>query len=176
VQRPSRLVLCALFTAASVFADGGTLLLRRDAGPYSVSLFASPEPLRPGPADLSVMLQKTSDRSSVLDAKVSLRLSQKSAGTISEIFARASHERATNKLLYAATVNIPQPGRWQLAVDVEDKTGTAELATAVTVQPREAPAIAHWPYLILVPVLAALFILNRWLKVKRRSERPLVPH
>src|SRR5579884_1996756 len=63
------LVFCAL-----LFADGGTLIFTRQAGPFLVTLFGAPEPVRAGPADLSVLVQRASDRTPVLDAQVRLKL------------------------------------------------------------------------------------------------------
>ncbi len=92
------------------FADGGTLLFRKPAGPFVLTAFSSPAPLRVGRADLSIMVQKENDQSTVLDAVVSVRLKRSVGGTIVEIVAPATHARATNKLLYAANVTLPSAG------------------------------------------------------------------
>src|SRR5690348_13159534 len=89
-----------------LYGDGGTLVFKKQAGPLTISIFGSPQPLRVGRADLSVMVQQTNDRSTILDATVKLHLSRSAAGEISDIFAPATHANATNKLLYAARVNL----------------------------------------------------------------------
>ena len=51
-----------------LFADGGIVQFQKQAGPFFVTVFSAPVPLRVGAADLSVMVQKADDRSEVLDA------------------------------------------------------------------------------------------------------------
>ena len=121
-------LFCAVAIAAC--ADGGKLLLRQQTGPLIVSVFSSPDTLRVGPADISVMVQKSSDKSSVLNATVKVHLSHTTAGDISEVFAPATHKNATNKLLYAAHVNLPVAGSWKLAADIESSAGSSEIASA----------------------------------------------
>jgi len=147
-----------------LFADGGSLVLKQQAGPLTISVFGAPEPLRVGPTDLSVMVQQTSDHSTILDGTVKVHLIQSAASDISEIFASATHANATNKLLYAARVNLPKPGVWRLIADVESKRGEAEVAGEINVLGPQAPIITYWPYFALVPLIVMLFIINQWLK------------
>ncbi len=74
----SRIGLLAGLCLASraLFADGGTVQFQKHAGPFIVTLFSTPVPLRVGAADLSVMLQKAEDRSAVLDAGVAVQLTK----------------------------------------------------------------------------------------------------
>ncbi|MBV8865032.1 MAG: FixH family protein [Acidobacteriaceae bacterium] len=168
-----RILLVFLIAAEIIFADGGTLVLRKQAGPLTISIFSSPEPLRVGPADLSVMVQKRNDKSEVLDAKVSLHLTHSNPDGIAEVFARATHANATNKLLYASRVNLASAGVWRLAAMVDSKNGSAEVAGEVTVRPPQPPILAYWPYFTLVPLIIALFVVNQWLKGRRKLRRPL---
>ncbi|MDQ2844494.1 MAG: FixH family protein [Acidobacteriota bacterium] len=162
-----------LFAATGIlFADGGTLVLNKAAGPLTISIFSSPQPLRVGPGDLSVMVQKTSDKSSILDATVKLHLTRAGSDSIAEVFAPATHAKATNKLLYAARVNLPSAGAWQLAATVDSQFGSAEVAAQVTVLPPHPPIVAYWPYFALVPLIVILFAVNQWLKGKRKLRRP----
>jgi hypothetical protein len=163
-------LLCPQFS----FADGGTIILRKQAGPLTISVFGSPEPLRVGAGDLSVMVQKSDDNSSVLDANVKLRLSHSSSEGISEVFAPATHANATNKLLYAARVNLPAQGVWKLVAIVDSKLGNAEVAGEINVMPPQPPIVAYWPYFAVVPLIIVLFVINQWLKSKRKIGSPRV--
>lgn len=163
----ARTIAGLCFCAALLMADNGTLVLQKEAGPFTISVFASPEPLRIGRGDLSVMLQKSAGRSSVLDAKVKLHLTHSGAEGISEVFVPATHGKASNKLLYASNVNLSAEGVWNLMVTVESNLGNAEVAGKITVGPRQAPMAAYWPYFAVVPLIAVLFVINQWLRRKR---------
>lgn len=167
--------LTLLFSAAGLLlGDGGTLVLRKQAGPLTISIFSSPEPLRVGSADLSVMVQKSQDNSAVLDANVRMHLRQSRADGIAEVVAPARHNDASNKLLYAAHVNLPSAGKWQLAATVESPNGSAEVASTINVQSRRSPLVAYWPYFAVVPLLVLLFAINQLLKSRRNAKRPRV--
>jgi hypothetical protein len=162
----------AVFVAGIVFADGSVMLFRKRADPFIVTAFCEPVPPRVGLVDLSVMLQKASDQSTVLDAAVMLRLKKSSMGTITEVVAPATHARATNKLLYAAHVTLPSAGKWQVSVEIKQDNGTASVPGEISVLPQEAPAATYWPYFVMVPLFVLLFILNRWLRRKWGVRNP----
>ena len=165
LRRTVWLLLCA----SSLFADGGKVLLQRKDGPLSITLFAAESPVRVGKADLSVMVQNTADQSPVLDADVRLRLVRHDAGTISDVLAIAKHQNATNKLLYAAMLDVNNPGAYRVEISVETKKGNALVTGPLEVLPPEPPLLAHWPYFIALPIVVLLFVLNQRLKLKRRA-------
>ena len=106
---PGRLLVLAVAAASAprVFADGGAVQFRQETGPFLVTLFAAPAPLRAGPVDLSVMVQDRTSLEPVLDADVSLRLSAEGGPGSS---ARLTRANAQNKLLYAAPIDISKAG------------------------------------------------------------------
>jgi hypothetical protein len=163
-------IVAGLCLATSIlFADGGIVQFQKQAGPFLVTVFSAPVPLRVGPADLSVMVQKVDDRSKVLDCDVTLALSKPGDRGIQ---ARATRTQATNKLLYAAPVVFPLPGSWHLRADIKERGDTVRVNGELAVLPELPPLIAHWPYFALVPVAAALFGLNQWLKARRKTRNP----
>src|SRR2546425_1814223 len=102
---PDFLLLVVMILAqATAFADGGTVQLRKEAGPLVITVFSSPAPLSAGPVDISLLLQNRTGLEPVLDATVSLVLRADTSGT--EIRARPTREQAQNKLLYAAPVTL----------------------------------------------------------------------
>jgi hypothetical protein len=158
----------------SLLADGGALLVRQNAGPLTISIFSSPEPLRVGTGDLSVMVQTSGGKSTVLDANVKLHLTHKTPDGISEIFVPATHAKATNKLLYASQVNLTAEGPWKLVATIDSKLGNAEVAANIDVMPAEPRILAYWPYFAVVPLVIILFAMNQWLKAKRKATNPRV--
>lgn len=155
-----------------LFADGGTLQFHKQAGPFDITLFSSPTPLHAGAADLSVMVQRTADRSSVQDASVSLHLKKAEPDNIVEVIAPATHAKATNKLLYAAHVMLSHPGTWSVDVEVSEAGQSATASGQLNVLPLQAPAETYWGYFALVPFVILLFVFNRWLKRRRRTTPP----
>jgi hypothetical protein len=165
---PAKIVFLSLI-ASCLYADGGKVLFQRKAGAFNITLFAAESPVRVGRDDLSVMVQNAADQSPVLDAQVSLRLVRREATSISDVSAPLKHEKATNKLLYAATMDLNTPGQYRAEISVETKKDSALVTGNVEVLAPEPPLLAHWPYFVALPVVALLFALNQWLKVKRRA-------
>lgn len=164
------LALFALLFVRETHADGGTVIAQETAGDLTVTIFASPAPLRAGPADISVMLQHTATGQPVLDREVIVSASSldESSGVAwvppccsmekSSIAVPATHAAAQNKLLYAADVIVPAAGPTALTVRVDD---AAPLIVRLDAQPPRPPVSLHWPYLALPPIIIGLFALNR---------------
>src|SRR5271154_2989462 len=93
-----------LLCAPPMFSDGGAIQMRQETSVFIITVFAAPVPLRPGPADISVLVQDRTSQNPVLDAKVFIQTVQ------------ATHAQAQNKLLYAASLNLDSPGEWKYSV------------------------------------------------------------
>ena len=153
-----------VLSAALLLADGGSVLLRQQSGPFLITVFGAPQV---GTTDISVLLQTANDQNPLLNARVELRIGDSPV--------RATHEHATNKLLYAAPVNLTRPGKQRLQINVEWNGNAAQFEGDLDVA-RAAPSwIAYWPYFALVPVAILFFVLNQWLKNKRRVSRRQAP-
>ena len=165
-----------LAMAALVFADGGSLIVRKQEGTIVISVFSAETQIRAGTADLSVMVQNASDQSAVMDAIVMLRLTSSTGGNVTEVAAPATHAKATNKTLYAAQMTIPYPAVWRLSAEVTAGHETAGVSADLDVAPAAPPIRRYWPYFALVPLVILLFVFNRWLRRKRqiisRQARP----
>src|SRR5262245_8900323 len=92
-------------------ADGGVVLFQQTSAPFTITLFSTEMPLRPGVADLSVLLEQPDGHSPILDAHVFIELEHE-AGTI--IRAEATRSQARNKLLYCSLINLPKSGQWKV--------------------------------------------------------------
>jgi hypothetical protein len=152
-----------------LIADGGIVQFQKQAGPFFVTVFSAPVPLRVGAADLSVMVQTINDRTNVLDCDVMLYLSKPGEHNIRIAATRA---QATNKLLYAAHPVLRQAGKWNVSVEIKAIGDTVRVNGELAVLPELAPLIAYWPYFAVLPVAVALFALNQWLKARRKVRNP----
>jgi len=166
--------LLSILLMPALWADGGAVLVQKQAGPFRITIFGPSADLRAGKTDISIMVQKSSDKSPVLDAKVNVRLRRTGPEGISEVYAPATHARATNKLLYAANVTIPSAGKWALSATVDAGQSNAEVASDLNVLEPEPAVEAYWPYFVTPLALVVLFLLNRRLKRNRRLRYPQV--
>ena len=162
-------LLLAFFAAAQLsWCDGGALILHQRTGAMSVSLFASPAPARAGMTDFSVLLQDAETQDVLLDGTIKLQLTK--AG-MSPIEADATTGQATNKLLYAAAVDVPSAGAWTITVRCRVHGKEESASGTLAVLAPEPPLVSYWPYFAVVPVAIFLFIFNQKLKSRRRSAR-----
>lgn len=153
------LLMLSLFaTPDSVaLANGGTVQVSNHvSGPYQVSVFTSPSPIRVGIIDVSVLVQRPGSSDVVQDAVVMVSVEGVQLGVAPAVY-EATHEQATNKLYYAANVHLPSEGRWAMEVVVLGQQGEATVsfevqATRETLMDRPAALAA----VIAVPVLLVL--------------------
>jgi hypothetical protein len=69
----------------------------------------------------------------------------------------ATREAATNKLLHAAQFDLPEPGRWQLQVQVEGVHGPAVLDGELEAAAPLPPWRELWPWIGWPALAIALF-------------------
>jgi hypothetical protein len=163
VSRPPQLVaLVLVLIAGAARGDGGLLRINQVAGPLRIAVFTAPTPLRSGPIDVSVLVQRAADDAPILDADVTVTLHR---GDLA-VRAAATRAQATNKLLYEALLQIPESGEWTLHVAVRAGESEGAVSTAVDVALPIGPAWTYWPYLALPAVLIALFAVHQWLRTK----------
>lgn len=164
-----RLLWLTIMLSNMGLADGGTVLFHKPAGDFDVTVFSKSEALRAGDNDLSVMIQRL-DNTLVMDATVLLRLERAQAGgEIVRLTGIATHAKATNKTLYAATVNIPSTGQWRLEADVTSGGKNSAATGQINVLPPQPPMQNYWPFVAMVPLLGIAFIINRKLRERFRA-------
>lgn len=157
-------VLAVLALPAAAGADGGLVRLSQAAGPFTITVFTAPTPLRAGAIDVSVLVQRAGGGEVVDDAAVTVTLRGGSGATIT---AAATRAQATNKLLYAALLDLPAAGAWEVAVEVQARGATAAVAFPVTAAPPLPPWRAYWPYFLLPFAGIGLYALHQWLVLRR---------
>jgi hypothetical protein len=163
----ARLLLVALSLSTPslvVRADGGVVLWQQTTGPFTVTLFSTELPLRPGPADLSVLLERPGGHSPVMDAQVFIELENEDGMTVN---AEATHNQARNKLLYCSLMNLPAAGRWQLKLNVSRGGERAEASGDLNVAEPRPMLLPYWELISFPPIIMILFLINQWLRRSR---------
>lgn len=171
------LACVGLLLPAPARADGGTVRLLERTGPFVITVFSAPEPVRVGGADLSVLVQDQRTGAPVLDARVAVEAHPPGGSGGPPLRLEATRAQATNKLLYAAALAPAEPGPWTLAVTVQRGADHATVRCPLPVAPARRGLATIWPYLVLPPVVVALYALRAVLTRRRRA--PLdgrVPH
>ncbi len=149
-------------------ADGGVVMCQRTSAAFTITLFSTETPLRPGPADLSVLLEQPDGRSPILDAQVFIELKHE-AGMI--IRAEATRSQARNKLLYCSLINLPAAGHWKIRLHISRGNTRAEMLSDLVVAAPQPVFLSHWELIAVPPITIILFILNQWLRRRAFNER-----
>lgn len=149
--------------------DGGVVRLREVRGALEVTLFTTPEPLRAGPADLSVLVQERSSGRPLLDGRVVLRIEAPAGSGLAPIEVEATAGGATNRLLRAAAVRLPEAGAWRARVRVERGGDTVEASCALPVGEAPTGLAARWPWLAAPLALLALLAARQWFSASPRA-------
>ena len=145
-------------------ADGGSMRLSEEKGGYRISVFTAPTPFRAGAVDISALVQDASTGDPMTPVKVTVRMTKPGRPALEY---PATTEAATNKLFRAAQFELPEPGRWEVQVQVEGLNGLAVLDGEV----EAAEPLPRWRELwlwIAWPALAiALFGIHVWRHARR---------
>ena len=163
-----RVLLVALLVLVAVRADadGGAVVAQETVKDLTVTVFVAPVPLRAGPIDVSVLLQRAGEP--VLDADVALELS---GGSRVVSRAPANHAEATNRLLYAAQLDVPAPGAWRLDVAVDAEGERLAIEALLEAAPALAPVSRFWAWLALPLLAVAAFLLHQRLAETQTSTK-----
>ena len=138
------LALILTISPTSVQAHGGGVpkLTNAEAGPYQVSAWTQPDPIRVGELHITVAVSEppepdAADRETgdlVLDATVRVGVDPvDQAGET--LVVSATRDNAVNKLFYEADVELPAEGQWQVDIWVEGPAGAGNTGFAVEALP-----------------------------------------
>ena len=158
-----------LFPASFAHADGGTLRVCNRADHYQVAVFTSPTPLRAGPVDVSVLVQRALNGECVTEARATVRLKSRGSWRVMEFPATA--EAATNKLFRAATFQLPEPGWWDVEVAVEGPYGPTLVSFDFLAEEPLPHWVELWPWFGWPALVVVLFGLHQ--KSARRKGSPI---
>ncbi|MEE2720042.1 MAG: hypothetical protein VX727_09690 [Planctomycetota bacterium] len=160
-------LLLLLPGAPQAMGDGGVVRASGGEGPWTITLVSSPTPFRAGPIDLSILLQRPESDEAVLDADVNLML-RPLDGQSTTMLVEATREQATNKLLYAALLDLPAGGRWQVDVSVQLGDDTGRLSATLIAGEAVPAAWNFWGWLAIPAIVILLYACNQWLVRTRR--------
>lgn len=120
----------------------------RPVGPYFLTVTTSPDPLRVGFGDISVLVQ--TDKALELGATVTVTAYGPKGHGLSRAFP-ATHATATDPSFYSANVRLDAPGPWRFTVRVQGPLGEVQTGFAVV-----SPALLGWtPFQIVAEALPA---------------------
>jgi len=143
---------------APASADGGSLRLSEKKGGYQIAVFTAPAPFRAGAVDISALVQDASTGDPMTQMQVTIRMT-KSGGLVLEY--PATTEAATNKLFRAAQFNLPEPGHWELQVQVEGSHGLAVIGGEVDAAEPLPRWQEMWPWFGWPALAVALFSIHQ---------------
>lgn len=155
-------------SCSSAFGDGGRICARESFGDCELTVFASPNPPRAGPVDVSVLLQNSQTGTVAADANVTVELTS-SNPKVPPIRAAATSATATNKLFRSALVTLPEAGRWDVRVLCTlPETAAQAVHFSLDVAPPLPPWLAVWPWFAWPVVAIVLFVIHRLLVARRQ--------
>lgn len=174
------LALILLFAPRSVQAHGGGTpqLTNAQAGPYWVSVWTDPDPIRVGEFHVTVAVSEAPEPGAstleagdlVLDATVYVRVEPVSqSGTA--LVAAATRDNAVNKLFYEADLTLPAEGQWHVDILVDGPTGAGDASFDI-----EASSLSAFNTLLSLgwPLWAGLGLIlvagGWWVQMSRHRE------
>lgn len=153
---------------AVALADGGRVVLMERQGGYRISVFTSPDPLRAGPIDISVLLQDAESGKPITNGKIYLTLTP-SGRRGQAIHAMATNAAATNKLLSAALLDLPNSGLWDVDVFCLVEKTKVQLHFTINAAGRSPQWLAVWPWFSWPAGVVMLFGIHRSLVSRRKT-------
>ncbi|MCX2727625.1 hypothetical protein OO015_08970 [Thermomicrobium sp. 4228-Ro] len=161
-----------LATHSTVDANGGQVrIANQPVGPYEVTVFTSPVPLRTGTIDVSVLLQRADTKEIVDGAELVLSVAPVGGGT--SLRYPVTRDQATNKLYYAAEFSIDQPGEYLFQLEIQAPEGAGSVTFTATVERAGTGFWRSWWFWGLVGVAAVIFLWRLFAApVPERAEPP----
>ena len=169
------LVLFAVPGVESARADGAVVIALGEAGPFEVTVLVSPQKLRVGRSQWSVLVRNSGDQSVVLDAEVEIRVMPANEGHTHHGLqyprpVEATRTASKNRLLYTNTIDLASPGIWIAEVQVRGRRGEGGLLFELPVLPAVSPVLQHWRAFTIPPLALALFALHQFLVLRQRRK------
>ena len=147
-------------------ADGGTIRLSSQQSGYQITVFTAPTPFRAGQVDISVLVQDSLTGEPMTHTRVTVRMSK--PGQLALEYPGTSAV-ATNKLFLSAQFELPEPGRWNMQVQVEGSHGLAVVSCAVDAAEPLPRWREIWPWFCWPALVIALFSIHQVLAAKRND-------
>jgi hypothetical protein len=156
-----------LYPSCFLWADGGTIRLSERQGNYRITVFTAPTLVRAGPVDISVLVQDAATGEPVSGAQVVIKSARRGSPDMA-VQHHATTEAATNKLLYAAVFELPEPGWYSLEVSLDGAQEHAQVHFDLEAAEPLPPWLAMAPW-VGWPVLVIVLFGVHQLLVRRKS-------
>jgi hypothetical protein len=150
-----------------LLANGGSVRFSKvPVGPYIVTVYSAPTPLRTGEVDVSVLVQDSAG--GTVDVPIVVRarpvaLPDSVESDSAWVAQPANREQATNKLFKAAKFDVDDPGDWWFRIEIGE-------AGRLTFQaPVARSTILDRPWLLATLVLLPLGVAG-WFLLGREQE------
>ncbi len=153
---------------APALADGGRIVMMERHGAYRISVFASPDPLRAGPIDISILVQDAETGKPIPNTQIIVTLTSTGA-PCRTIHAVATNDAATNKLLSAALVDLPAPGEWNTEINCSAQQTAFQVHFTIDAGERRLASLDVWPWFTWPAGAIAVFGIHRRLVLPKRS-------
>ncbi len=152
-----RLLALIVMIHSIALADGGTVQWRKQASDLVITLFAAP-------GEISLLLQNRDDLEPVLNADVSIAFS-------SGLKLHLTHEQTTNRLLYASSAALLEPGKWPVDISIVRNGRHLETSGTLDVIPALPDQTAYWGYFLFPPAMIAGYALREHLAHNKRDRK-----
>jgi len=165
-------------TPCDVRGDGGVVRFRETQSPFVITIFTPSEIAATSPAEISVMVQRQDSSEPILDATVDLTFTAPASSAEDSVdqicgpsettpldrAVPATRRQSANKLLYSAQVKFDAVGEWRMQALIERAGESAKIACYIPVASPPGGFVKLLPYLLLPPLLVALFAVNHGLR------------
>lgn len=166
------LLLVSLAAPAEGHGGGRPMLVNEPAGPYLLSVWLAPDPLRVGTIHVTVAVSEPNEDGSagepVLGAAVRILFTAEDQTGVVPIGALATHQNAANRLFYEADLEVSAPGNWRAEVIVDGPAGRGQSAFSALVL---SPASTNWVVVGAVSLVIAAVVALILLSGQRRKGR-----
>jgi hypothetical protein len=160
-------VLLACLLVARARADGGQILLHQASGDFTLTVFATPEPLSTGNATLSVLVQDNASQQLVPNADIALSVrSPNGAETQLQL------KQPGLGLFRTADFQFDQAGRWSLTVDAHHGNQFSTAIAEFNVAAAHSRQVVVWTFVSLPWLFVGLFVFQQRLKARARNSMP----
>jgi len=150
--------------------DGGVVRVVEQQAGLQISVFTSPNPLRAGPVDISVLVQDAETGQPVPEADVSVVVTPRGRSGHA-IHGAATADAATNKLLRAAVLELPDAGWWDVEVVSIAQRSRARVRFAMECGQPLPHWLTVWPWFTWPAGAVLLFGLHRLLVWRRHNPK-----
>jgi len=130
---PTAAACYGLFAPERIDIDGDIVRTQEVSGPFRVSVLTAPDPVERGDFEVAVLVQDAKTGEAILDSDVELTVGPPSGSDGGRESVQATREQSQNKLLYAASLDLPNAPAPMLRVAVRRGGEEGQVACPVRV-------------------------------------------